>query len=248
MIQRSKMPPVQLLFFQVFEKTFHNGIVIRVASFGEGLNHVKGIQFFPEVGRGKLRAPVGMEHDALRNASVPDSVPESLQGEEPVQASANPVSNNPPGKEIQNDAEIAEPLTNSNIGKVADPDQVGSRLIKFLSEQVLERLGVIRLFRRSGRFDRRHFGEIHFFHQPVHPTFADGYAKITCKTKSDFAAAQALSSFGVDFQDFLPDMLILLLSGRGLPVYVAVVSAAVNIEHPAKDGDTVLAGKRLDSF
>ena len=242
------MPPVQLLFFQVFEKTFHNGIVIRVASFGEGRNHVKGIQFFPEVGRGKLRAPVGMEHDALRNASVPDSVPESLQGEEPVQASANPVSNNPPGKQVQNDAEITEPLANPDIGKVADPDQIGSRLIKLLGKQILERLGDIRLFRRSGRFDSRHFGEIHFFHQAVHPTFADGYAKITCKTKSDFAAAQALTGFGVDLQDFLPDALIFLFSGRWLPVYVAVIGAAVDVEYPAKNGDTVLAGKRPDSF
>ena len=209
---------------------------------------MKRIQFFPEVGRGKLSAPVEMEHDALRNASVPDCIPESMEGKEPIQAGADPVGNDPPGKQVQNDAEITEPLANPDIGKVADPDQIGSRLIKLLGKQILERLGDIRLFRRSGRFDSRHFGEIHFFHQPVHPTFADGYAKITCKTKSDFAAAQALSSFGVDFQDFLPDMLILLLSGRGLPVYVAVVSAAVNIEHPAKDGDTVLAGKRLDSF
>ena len=243
-----KMPPVQLLFFEIFEKTFHNGIVIGMSFPGKGRNHVEGIQFFSEIGRGKLSASVGMEHDALRNASVSDSIPESMEGKEPIQAGADPVGNDPPGKQVQNDAEIAEPLTNSNIGKVADPDQVGSRLIKLLGKQVLERLGVIRLFRRSGRFDSRHFGEIHFFHQAVHPTFADGYAKITCKTKSDFAAAQALSSFGVDFQDFLPDMLILLLSGRGLPVYVAVVSAAVNIEHPAKDGDTVLAGKRPDSF
>lgn len=243
-----KMPPVQFLFFEIFEKTFHNGIVIGMPFPGKGRNHVKGIQFFPEIGRGKLRAPVGVEHDALRNASVPDSVPESLQSEEPVQAGAGPVGNDPPGKEIQNDAEIAEPLTNSDIGKVADPDQIGSRLIKLLSKQVLERLGVVRLFRRSGRFDSRHFGEIHFFHQPVHPTFADGYAKITSKTKSDFTAAQALTGFGVDLQDFLPDALIFLFSGRWLPVYVAVIGAAVDVEYPAKNGDTVLAGKRLDSF
>ena len=115
-------------------------------------------------------------------------------------------------------------------------------------EQILERLGDIRLFRRSGRFDSRHFGEIHFFHQAVHPTFADGYAKITGKTKFDFTAAQALTGFGVDLQDFLPDALIFLFSGRWLPVYVAVIGAAVVVEYPAKNGDTVLAGKRPDSF
>lgn len=243
-----KMPPVQLLFFEIFEKTFHNGIVIGMPFPGKGRNHVEGIQFFPEIGRGKLSASVGMEHDALRNASVSDSIPESMECKEPIQAGADPVGNDPPGKQVQNDAEITEPLANPDIGKVADPDQIGSRLIKLLGKQILERLGDIRLFRRSGRFDSRHFGEIHFFHQPVHPTFADGYAKITCKTKPDFPAAQALTGFGVDLQDFLPDALIFLFSGRWLPVYVAVIGAAVDVEYPAKNGDTVLAGKRPDSF
>lgn len=243
-----KMPPVQLLFFEIFEKTFHNGIVIGMSFPGKGRNHVEGIQFFSEIGRGKLSASVGMEHDALRNASVSDSIPESMECKEPIQSGADPVGNDPPGKQVQNDAEITEPLANPDIGKVADPDQIGSRLIKLLGKQILERLGDIRLFRRSGRFDSRHFGEIHFFHQPVHPTFADGYAKITCKTKPDFPAAQALAGFGVDLQDFLPNALIFLFSGRWLPVYVAVIGAAVDVEYPAKNGDTVLAGKRQDSF
>ena len=69
-----------------------------------------------------MSAPVGMEHDALRNASVA----ESLQGEEAVQPGANPVSNDPPSKEVQNNAEITEPLANPNIDKVADPDQIGA--------------------------------------------------------------------------------------------------------------------------
>ena len=168
------MPPVQLLFFEIFEKTFHNGIVIGMPFPGKGRNHVEGIQFFPEIGRGKLSASVGMEHDALRNASVSDSIPESMECKEPIQSGADPVGNDPPGKQVQNDAEITEPLANPDIGKVADPDQIGSRLIKLLGKQILERLGVIRLFRRSGRFDSGHFGEIHLFHQAVHPTFADG--------------------------------------------------------------------------
>ena len=153
------------------------------------MDHVKGIQYFSEIGRSKLSAPIGMEHDALRNASVADSVPESLQGEEPVQPGANPVSNDPPSKEVQNNAEITEPLANPNIDKVADPDQIGSRLIEFLGEQILESLGIIGLFGRSGGLDSGHFREIHFFHQPVHPTFTDGCAKITRKTKPDFAAS-----------------------------------------------------------
>ena len=92
------------------------------------------------------------------------------------------------------------------------------------------------------------FHTIGFFHQSVLPAFADGYAKITGKTKFDFTAAQALTGCGVDLQDFLPDALIFLFSGRWLPVYVAVIGAAVDVEYPAKNGDTVLAGKRPDSF
>ncbi|WP_317400122.1 hypothetical protein, partial [Anaerotruncus colihominis] len=41
----------------------------------------------------------------------------------------------------------------------------------------------------------------------VHPTFTDGCAKITRKTKPDFAASQALTGFGVDLQNLLPDVL-----------------------------------------
>ena len=112
----------------------------------------------------------------------------------------------------------------------------------------MERLGDIQGYRGYGGIDSRRLGGFHFFHQPVHPTFADGYAKITCKTKPDFPAAQALAGFGVDLQDFLPNALIFLFSGRWLPVYVAVIGAAVDVEYPAKNGDTVLAGKRPDSF
>ena len=88
-----------------------------------------------------------------------------------------------------------------------------------------------------GGLDSGHFREIHFFHQLVHPTFTDGYAKITRKTKPDFAASQALTGFSIDLQNLLPDVLILLLSGRRLPVYVPIIGAAVNIEYPAKDGE-----------
>ena len=125
-------------------------------------------------------------------------------------------------------------MSNPNIGKVTDPDQIGNRLVKFLSKQILKGQGIIGWFERPGRLDRGHFGEIHFFHQLVHLTFADGYAKITRKTKPDFAAIKALTGFGVVFQNLLPDVLILLLPGRGLPVYIPVIGTAVNIERPAK--------------
>lgn len=243
-----KMPPVQLLFFEIFEKTFHNGIVIGMSFPGKGRNHVEGIQFFSEIGRGKLSASVGMEHDALRNASVSDSIPESMEGKEPIQAGADPVGNDPPGKQVQNDAEITEPLANPDIGKVADPDQIGSRLIKLLGKQILERLGDIRLFRRSGRFDSRHFGEIHFFHQAVHPTFADGYAMLLRKTEFHFSRTKAFIRFCINLQNLFLKLLILLLPGREMAVDVLIVSTPVYVKNPAKDGDVMLFGKSLDRF
>lgn len=100
-------------------------------------------------------------------------------------------------------------MADSDIGKVGYPDQVGSRLIESLGEQILERQRSIGLLRGSGRLDSRHFGEIHSFHQPVHSTFADGYAKITCEAKLDFTASQALMGLRIDFQDFLADKLVL---------------------------------------
>ena len=75
------MPPAQFFPFEIFDKAFHNRIVIGVAFLGEGLNHVKRIQFLSEIGRSKLSFPVGVEHHALRNASVPDSVPEGIQSQ-----------------------------------------------------------------------------------------------------------------------------------------------------------------------
>ena len=78
-----------------------------------------------------MSAPIGVKHDALRKASAADRVPESIQGEEPIQPGADPVSNEFPGKQIQNDAEIAESLTNPDIGKVTNPDQIGNWLIEF---------------------------------------------------------------------------------------------------------------------
>ena len=52
-----------------------------------------------------------------------------------------------------------------------------------------------------------------------------------------------LMGFGICLQNFLPDMLILLFFDGRLPVYIAVIGTAVDIEYLAKNGDAVLLGK-----
>lgn len=54
LIQRLKMPPIQFLLFEICEKTFHNSIIIGMTLFGKRLDHVKRIQFFSQIDRGKL--------------------------------------------------------------------------------------------------------------------------------------------------------------------------------------------------
>lgn len=82
------------------------------------LNHVKGIQFFLEISRDKLCAPIRVKYYTLRTASVPDSVLESVKGEKSLYPDADPVSNDLPGKQIQNDT--------LDTGKIADSNQIVS--------------------------------------------------------------------------------------------------------------------------
>ena len=58
LLHRAEMSPIQLLLFEIFEKTPHHGIVIRMPFWEKGLDHVQGIQLFSKVCGGKLRASV----------------------------------------------------------------------------------------------------------------------------------------------------------------------------------------------
>ena len=58
---------VQLLFFQILEKALHDSVVIGVAFGRKGLDHSQIINEHSEVPGSKLRALVGMKHDAFGN-------------------------------------------------------------------------------------------------------------------------------------------------------------------------------------
>lgn len=49
-----------------------------------------------------------------------------------------------------------------------------------------------------------------------------------------------ISDFGVDLQNLLLEFQVLLLCGRRLSFFIFVVSTPIDVENPAKDGDTVL--------
>jgi hypothetical protein len=75
---------------------------------------------------------------------------------------------------------------------------------------------------------------------------ADVYAIITLKTGADFFGAQALVAASVDLQDTLAELNIFPLPMGWHGADVLVIGASVDVQNPAKDGDGMLARKRLD--
>lgn len=79
-VKRCVMVAIDNLFFEVFEKAFHNGIVVRVPLCRKGLNHVKHIQMLSEFSRGKLRAAISVKNDPLRFSSLRNSHINGING------------------------------------------------------------------------------------------------------------------------------------------------------------------------
>lgn len=188
-----------------------------------------------------------MEHNALGNTSVPDSILQCGDGKETVDPPAHPAGNDLSSIQIQDRADITESTAHRDICKIADPDHIGCRLPELLGQQIDAGSGILRTGLRLWRFHGAHFGEIHLFHQPVHPTFADEYAIFPRKTEFHFARPQALICSGVDLQDPTFQQLVFLLPGGGLTAEIFVIGAAVDTERPAQNGDPVLPGKGLHS-
>ena len=68
------------------------------------------------------------------------------------------------------------------------------------------------------------------------------------KTEGHLFNAQPFVSLDVDLQDPLADLHVFLLPPGGLPPPVLVIGAAVDPQHPAEDGDGMLAGQGVDGF
>lgn len=240
--------PVELLFFQILEKALHNGVVIGVAFGGKGLDYAKFIDCFSEISGSKLRTLIRVKDDAFGDAPQPHGVPQGVDGQEAVDFTSDPAGNDLSGKKVQNGTDVIELSANLYVGKVADPHKIRGFLVKSLGKDILAGAGILLAFRRFGRLHSAHFGQPHLFHQPVHPTLADGYAMLPRKTEGHLFNAQPFVSLDVDLQDPLADLHVFLLPPGGLPPPVLVIGAAVDPQHPAEDGDGMLAGQGVDGF
>lgn len=139
-----EMSSVQFLLFEIFEKTLHHSIIIRMPFLGKGLDHVQGIQLFSKVRGGELRTPVRMEHNALRNTSAPDGIVERGNGKETVDSPTHPAGNDLSGIQIQDRADITEPTAHRDICKITNPDHIGRGLPKLLGQQIDAVSGILR--------------------------------------------------------------------------------------------------------
>ena len=239
---------IQFLFFQILEKALHDSVVIGVALGREGLDYSQFIDNLAEVPGSKLRTLIGMEHDAFGNTPQPYSIPQGVNCQEAVNFASNPAGNNLSGIEIQDGADVMELSSNFYVGKVTDPNQIGSFLVKSLRKKILTDAGILFVCCCCRWLNSAHFGQPHLFHQPVHPTFADGNAMLPRKTESHLFDAQPFVGFSINFQNPLPNLHILLMPVGGLMPQMLVVGAAVDPKHPTQDGDGVLAGQGLNGI
>lgn len=143
---------------------------------------------------------------------------------------------------------LAEPTADPNIGKVADPAQVWRILVKSLGKQIRAGSAFLSCISGSRGFYSAHLGEIHLFHQAVHPTFTDGYAIITREIDPYLTRPQAFIRLGIDIQDFPFDFHVFLLPAGGLTIDILVISTPVDVQNPAKDGNEMLSGQCLDGL
>lgn len=248
LLDSQKAAPVQFLFFQILEKALHNSVVIGVALGGKGLDHLQFVDDLAEVPGSKLRALICMKHDAFGNASQPYSIPQGVNRQEAVDFTSNPAGDDLSGIEIQDGTDVMEPSAHFYIGKVADPYQIGGFLVKSLGKKILTDTGILSAYRRFWWFNGAHFGQPHLFHQPVHPTFADGNAILPRKTKGYLLDSQPFVGAGINLQYPLPNLHVLLLPLGGLTPQVFVIGAAVDVKRPAENGDGILTGQGVDGF
>lgn len=189
---------VQFLFFQILEKALHDGVIIGMALGGKRLDHPQSIDFLPEVSGSKLASLIRMEHNAFGDASQSYGIMQSINRQKPVNFASNPTGNDLSGIEIQNSADIVERSANLYIGKIANPYQIRRFLVKSLRKKVLTDVAFFFACYCLGWLNRTHFGQSHLFHQPVHPTFADGNAILPRKTEGHLLCAQPFVGSGVN--------------------------------------------------
>lgn len=107
-------------------------------------------------------------------------------------------------------------LIRVDIGDIARPNAIGLLGIEVLLQDVpAARIILFRPFPVcSNRLFRRHPGQLHSPHQPVHSSHADLYAIFRLEAPTHFMSAEPLVRTGVQVQD-LPSDILIFKNSRG---------------------------------
>lgn len=244
----TKMPSIQLLFLEKFEEGLHNRIVVWIAGRRERLHDIALIQKTSKWLRGILRSPVGMKQYRLRPPPFEICLFHRVHYELSVCLMADTPRNDFPREQIQNDANVMKPFVCADISDVARPDPIGPLRIELLFEDVRARgIVLLRVPVRNRRFLRRHLGQLHSSHQPVHSSHADLYAIFRLEATAHFVSAQTLIRTGVKTQDLPPDILVFERPGGSRTEEVLVVRTSIDPQNPAQSLDGMLVPKLMDS-
>ena len=123
-----------------------------------------------------------------------------------------------------------KPLIRVDIGDIACPNAIGFLRIEVLLQDVPA--GRIILFLLlpvcSSRLFRRHPGQLHSSHQPVHSSHADLYAIFRLEAATHFMSTEPLVRTGVEVQDLPSDILIFKNSRRGRAEKMLVIRTPVD--------------------
>lgn len=116
---------VDLFGFVAFEETFHWSVVVAVAFAAHALQAVTLEQPLTILQTGVLRTTIAVEHQARFRMSKDESLIERVECQLGVNGATSSPSNDLPGEEILNGAEVSEAFSGVNISEVCEPDEVG---------------------------------------------------------------------------------------------------------------------------
>lgn len=199
LLRRGVCSSVCFLFFQIFEKAFHSGIIVRVTFRGKWLHNIHTVRILAKSLWCKLRASVGVKYQAGGLAAACYGKIERVNGKLSIDMRRNLVRDDFSRIQIQNCAQVVIPVRDPDVCKIAAPYHIGSRLVKVFFENIRR---ITMSFIRWYTFIRlygTHFRQIHSFHQAAHSSDADVYAIITSEADGNFTRAQSLICFGINF-------------------------------------------------
>ena len=236
---------VGFFFLKILEKALAAGIVKRIAFLREGLHNIQLIQYLFESVGCILRAPVGVEHQAIRASAEGIGFPKGFDHQFAVGSRGQFPGDDFPGEEIHDNTKVIPLAGGFQIGDITYPDQVRRFLIKLLVQMIMIS-PVIMLCGAVMRFVCGHGGQLHGVHQAVHSSDADVDAIVALEDIGDLVGSDTFVTVGVDLQDRLLDALVFFDPGSGFGIEVLVISASIHVQNTAERLDAVLETELMD--